>query len=176
VTVADTTGGELPATTGDVGAMRAEAAALAPLLELGVPEPVTSPFMMPAPYCTRLAYTSLMYGMKNDDSPFARFGLHFNLMSQPEATSPLLARTAPAVSVTADTGARPQDKPGTINAEVDGHPATLGIDRLVVYDVNGLALEITTELTDLTPRTVFHQIHVYEDVEESSGWGTPIAS
>jgi hypothetical protein len=157
--------------TVDVYTLRDEAAALAQALQLGTPVPVTSPFSMPAPDCTRLAYTSLVRGI-TDDATTSQFRLGFVTEGQAEATNPLLnpGDSAPAVTVGVDTSATPDDKPGSASSEVDGHPAAVNGSQLVVYDVDGMAVEISTGPTTLDPIAVFRTVEVYPDAD----WGAPL--
>jgi hypothetical protein len=147
---------------GDPEELRAIAADAAEALSFGGGDPVTAPFAMTAPDCTRVTSTSLMASTRGDGTPFARFGLGFSTQGQTEATNPLLLadESTPVITVTADSGATPEDKPGAATSDVDGHPAYVDGNFVVVYGVDGFAFEISSGTPDLDPAPVFRTIQV----------------
>jgi hypothetical protein len=185
LTVTDTTS-TVDAPVVDVQGQRAEAAELAALIQLGTATPVTSPIAASVPDCTRLAYTSLVYGAKGDGTPFAQFGLGFSYGEQVDATNPLLtpSNSGPALWVGADTAAAPEDKPGLLVSTVDGYRSQLtdctAPDRCNggwIYDVDGIALELRgSPERDVDVLDLYPLIEVYPGATNESNWGPPIMS
>src|SRR5690606_27438547 len=101
-------------------------------LRLGADLPVTSPFTMPVPDCTRLVGTTLLSSTTSEGTPFTRFTLSFGLSRGDQRT----------VSVTADSVATPASKPCSATLDIDGHAAGGDGDFRIVYDVDGFALEL----------------------------------
>ena len=158
VTAADTSAGANGTPTSSqstVESLRSLAAEVAPLLELGVGLPVTAPFSITVPECTRVTATSMLLDARPDGTPVARFGVRFATDEAVAVTNPLLIPedSSPSVGVEASWASVPEDKPGSATVEVDGHPASLrdchGPDRCdlaatysgAIYDVDGFALE-----------------------------------
>ncbi|MFC7483153.1 hypothetical protein ACFQX7_28445 [Luedemannella flava] len=118
--------------------LRELAVAQAQALTIGRGVAVTSPFRVPAPDCARPVSTDLYRGTHANGAAFVRFGVMFARGDL--AKSNLLTEG----SVTADSIATPADKPGSATSTVDGHPAAVPTDNvLIVYDVAGFALEIS---------------------------------
>jgi hypothetical protein len=130
--------------TVDYSVLRELVAQVAPALVLGGGTPVTSPFSLPVPACTRVVGTRLLHGTAAGDVPFTRFGLIFGPDDYADPTNPLLisGNGGQPITIDSDDHASPPDKPGSVNSTVDGHPAADG-STLVVFDVDGLAFELT---------------------------------
>ena len=174
-----------PETDGDPTELRAIAAQVASQLVLGSGTPVTSPFSMPVPGCTRVGSTSLWSSTKNDGTPFARFDLGFSAAGQSEPSSPLRLPhdTTPAITVSADTAALPGDLPFVANSNVDGYPAYDQGSFLVVY--GSLAIEISTPggpegmntaaPSFVDPRDLYHSVQLHPGATaDPATWGPPI--
>src|SRR5690606_20534214 len=125
--ISDQAGGAASPSTVDVAALRNLAAEIAPQLAFGEGIPVTAPFSMTIPDCTRVAGTTVMFDVREDGTPIARFGLSFETYGAPAVTNPLLipGDAMTNVSVNAGWAFDAEDKPGSATFEVDGHPAWL---------------------------------------------------
>ena len=161
----------------DRTALRGLATQAAAELQLGPGTPVVAPFATPVPDCTRLLGTSLMYGTKADGTPFSRFDLGFASDGVLESTNPLLfpGSGEPWVTVTATSGATPDDKPGSATQNVDGHPAAHIGGLLVVYGVDGFAFEIQAPGDFDAAVSLFRSVSVYPGAEQDeSTWSQPV--
>jgi hypothetical protein len=151
--------------------LRATATQVASALRFGPDAPVYSPFMIQVPHCTRLVSTSLMHGTSSNGTPWTRFALGFGTADTVDSTNPLLspANSAPSITVSADSGATPADKPGSATLEVDERPAAYIGGRLVVYDVDGFALEVFTTGDFDAAVALYRTVYVHPGAKESEG-------
>jgi hypothetical protein len=173
----------------DRAALRVVATQAANELEIGRGKPVSAPFLMKVSDCVRVSSTDLVFATRKDGTLFTRFTLCFGKGDEFETSNPLLIPDGnfPQVIVTADSGATPDDKPGAVMSEVDGHPAHDGTSVLVVYGVDGFAFEISgsrgsesgppAALSQDAAVAVFRSVSVYSGAKQSqSAWGAPIVS
>jgi hypothetical protein len=157
---------DTPKTAAQIDALRAVARQVATALRLDDDQPVTSPFTVPVPNCTRLVRTHLLSSIKSDGAPFTRLTLLFG-----EDGREPNGRPAGTVEVTADSGATPADKPGSTTFEVDGHPASGEGDTLRVHGVDGFLLELTTPGGEPAVRALFHSIRIVPGAHDGpSAW------
>jgi hypothetical protein len=156
---------------GQLAELRATAAEVATALRVGPNAPVYSPFMIQVPKCTRLLTTSLLHGTKNDGTPWTRFSLGFATADIVDTTNPWLVRAdnTPSITVSADSGATPADKPGSATLEVDERPASYVGGLLVVYNVDGFALEVFTTGDFDAAIALFRTVYVHPGAKESEG-------
>lgn len=131
-----------------MAALRETAWRVADLLTIRAGKAVTMPFTVPGvPECSRLTSTNI-YRDANiivDGKPFVRAGLVFG---RADNTDPLRFPPDVNTTVTADSIATPDDKPGSVNEQVDGHPAVVDDGYVEVYGVAGYALEISSPLRE----------------------------
>jgi hypothetical protein len=149
-----------PTTASQREQLRAVAQAAARALRIRAGDAVRSPFSMPVPDCTSLISTTYFASTTADGEAFTRFTLTFGV---PEAVSanPLpLPPDGRTVIVTADSAATPASKPGSAKAEVDGHRAYSDGNFLVVYGMDGFALEINSPGGEGAVREVFRTVHI----------------
>ena len=127
--------------------------------------------MVQVPPCTRVVTTSLLHGTKNDNTPWARFSLGFGTANTVDSSNPWLSRadTAPTITVTADSGATPADKPGSATLEVDERPAAYIGGVLVVYDVDGFAIEVMPSGDFDAAMALYRTVYVHPGAKESEG-------
>lgn len=133
-------------TAAQTAALRATAQRVAGALRIGEGTPVTMPFTVagpPAGDCLRLTSTNVYHGRKADGAAFSMSTLTF---SRADNTDPLRFPPDVTVTVTADSAGSPDDKPGSVNGQVDGHPAAIGDTVVTVYDLAGFTVEVCAEL------------------------------
>ncbi len=162
----------------DLAAWRTAASQVAAQLRIGPGAPVVAPFSMPVPDCTRLKFINLMSDTTANGTPFYRFTLAFGNDASIDATNPLAlpGDSAPEITVTADSVATPEDKPGSATSDVDGHPAYRDGGFLVVHGVDGFALEIDTRGGPDAAIAVYRSIQIYPSSHDSAAaWASPIA-
>ncbi|MEV0455127.1 hypothetical protein [Catellatospora methionotrophica] len=142
VAVADTAQGfETQATAAELAILRAKARQVASVLTIGPSAPVTIPFSVPGvPECSRLTQAGLSRGTHDDGTPSSRVALRFD---QVDDTDPYGYQPAVATTIVADSVATPPDAPGAVTEQIDGHPAQVSDDALVLYGVDGYALEVS---------------------------------
>lgn len=127
-----------------VAALRTRARHVAQSLTIGRGAPVTMPFTASGALdCDRLTRTSLYRGTHVNGTPFSRTTLTF---SRVDNTDPLLFPSDQVATVTANSVATPADKPGSATQQVDGHPAAVDDGTIVLYGVDGFALEVSAPL------------------------------
>jgi hypothetical protein len=173
----DATHNDTPKTAEQIAALRGIARQVATALRLNAKTPVTSPFTVPVPMCTRLVGTDLLRSTTSNGTAFTRFTLTFAGDGW-VSTNPLLLRgNVPTIQVTADSVATPADKPGSATLQVDGHPASGEGDVLRVYGVDGFELELSTPGGEGAVRDLFHSVHIIPGAhEQPSAWtDTPLA-
>lgn len=115
--------------------------------------PVTMPFTVPAPSGQRLTGSHLLLGKRLDGTPISRATLSFGVTDE---QNPGISRAEPGrnVSVTAALNTSPDDKPGSANRTVDGHPVAEYDGGAILYGAGeGYAVEVTGAGVDLA-RTV----------------------
>ncbi len=156
---------------GQVSDLRATAAQVASALSFGPDALVRSPFMIQVPKCTRLVTTSLLHRTKTDATPWTRFALGFGTADVVDSSNPWLTRadTAPSITVTADSGATPADKPGSATLDIDAQPASYTSGHLVVYTREGFALEINAPGDYDAAVALYRTIYMHEGAKESEG-------
>lgn len=169
---------DTPKTAEQIAALRGVVRQVVAALRLSADLPVTSPFTVPVPDCTRLVATHLLSSTKSDGTPFTRFTLTFAEDGWESTTPLLMRRDFRTVEVTADSGATPADKPGSATLQVDGHAASGGGDVLRVYDVEGFLLELSTPGGESAVRDLFHSVQIVPSADErQSAWtDTPLPS
>jgi hypothetical protein len=146
------------------------AADVAPDLVLGGTTPVTSPFSLPVPPCTRVSYTTVEYATSPTGAPVTRFRATFTQGGEAESDNPLLLPSLdiPLVWVTAHTGATAAELASFSNCGV-----STVCDTVTVDDIDGLALTVTlsTEL-GTTALDVVHTVQVYPGAATNrDAWG-----
>jgi hypothetical protein len=175
----------------ELAAWRAAATHVATGLRIGPGAPVVAPFSMPVPECTRVQFVNLMTSTTANGTPFYRYTVEFGTEASIDSTNPLAVpgNTAPEITVTADSVATPDDKPGSASSEVDGHPAYRDGGFIVIHGVDGFALEIhalethasspdASRQTELGRQAiaVYRSIHFYPGAKQNPGvWATPVA-
>jgi hypothetical protein len=195
VTAADTSDEVVSAptlgeSTVDIAELRSLAAEVAPQLEFGKGIPVTSPFSMAIPDCTRVAATTVAFGVTANGAPTARFGLRFETVGAPAVTNPLLipGDAMTSIGVDASWAFGEEDKPGSAMFEVDGHPAWLDdctdADRCnpdtvyagAIYEVNGFGLELRGDADlGVSVLDLYEAIQVHPGAtNDPATWGGPI--
>ncbi|MBX6723407.1 MAG: hypothetical protein IRY92_09260 [Dactylosporangium sp.] len=195
VTAADTSGEAAGAATPeqstvDVAALRSLAAEIAPQLEFGEGIPVTSPFSMTIPDCTRVAGTTVLFDVREDGTPIPRFGLSFETQDAVAVTNPLLIPDGAMTSISVDASwaSSPEDKPGSATFEADGHPAALldcaDADRCdpdtayhgVIFGVDGFAMELIGHAgLGVSVLDLYAAIQVHPGAtNDPATWGPPI--
>ncbi len=133
-------------TAAQTAALRATAHRVAGALRIREGTPVTMPFTVagpPAGDCLRLTSTNVYHGRKSDGTAFTMSTLTF---SRADNTDPMRFPPDVIATVTADSAATPQDRPGSINGQVDGHPAVIGDTIVTVHDLAGFAVEVSAQL------------------------------
>jgi len=157
--------------TAQVGELRATATQVASALRFGPDAPVYSPFMIQVPPCTRVVTSSLLHGTQTDATPWTRFALGFGAVETVDSTNPWLTRadTAPSITVTADSGATPGDKPGSATLEIDAQPASYTAGHLVVYTHDGFALEINAPGDYDEAVAIYRTIYMHPFAKDSEG-------
>ena len=157
--------------TAQVAELRATVTQVASALSFGPDAPVYSPFMIQIPPCTRVVTTSLLHGTRTDDKPWTRFALGFGAADVVDSSNPWLTRadTAPSISVTADSGATPADKPGSATLEIDAQPASYIAGHLVVYTLAGFALEINAPGDYNAAVAIYRTIYMHPFAKDSEG-------
>ncbi|WP_144118468.1 hypothetical protein [Catellatospora sichuanensis] len=124
--------------------LRDKARQVADALTIGRGAAVTMPFTVAGtPECSRLTRTNVYRGTHDNGTPFVRAGLVFG---RADNTDPLRFPPDLSTEVTADSVATPQDKPGSVNEQVDGHPAVVEDGFVTLHGVDGFALEIRSPL------------------------------
>jgi hypothetical protein len=182
-----------PATV-DRAELRTIAEQVAPQFELGVATPVTSPFSVRQPDCTRLVLTARTYSTTDHGEPYTGFLVAFDTADRPELTSPPMMEKElqPSLLVAADTadaGAVPGNLGGLTEFPEDlDHPAYFDAAEgrvLHVYGVSGFAVSVFPSgmpNTDTVAEKVslvgaiFRSITIYPGAAGSeAAWGDPIA-
>ena len=166
--------------------LRALASQAAHQIRLGIVTPVTSPFAMPVPDCTRLSTVGVEYGTQ-DGEPYTDVLLGFDTADRPDRTFPPVGSFAPSLVVWARTGTTlAQRSPGMAPYPGElGFPAYQTEDgQLEVVDVYGLGIDIwPISMPDAaTPQErvrlavdVFRTISCYPGAAGSpDSWGPPI--
>jgi hypothetical protein len=162
-----------PLTERQIDQFRAVAQAAARALRIGAGDPVRSPFTMPMPDCTRLTSTFLYESTtRPDGEPVTRVTLNFGVAGSDDASPLLQPRDGQTVSVTADSVATPESKPGSATATVDGHPAYSDGDFLVVYGVDGFAFELSCPGGQDAVRELFRTVDIGPGVTDAPGTWT----
>jgi len=180
-----TPGPDPAASTVDPAELRTIATQVAPQLELGVGAPVTSPFSMPVPDCTRLATSILFRETNNNGAPYTRFLLGFDTADKVDPTYPPPDETQPSLVVMADNRGAPDNLDAqTWYPEDLGHPAYVNDGTLSVYGVSGFAVEIWSVAmpnadTDAEKARlaagIFRTITVHPGAADGeAAWGDPI--
>ncbi|MEU8000988.1 hypothetical protein AB0B66_07490 [Catellatospora sp. NPDC049111] len=124
-----------------MAALRVMAAQAAEQLVIGRGTAVTMPFTVPGiPECSRLTGTTVYRGTRGDGTSFVQPGLVFG---RADNTDPLLFPPDVETTVIADSAETPADKPGSVNEQVDGHPAVVGDGTVVLHGLNGFMLEVS---------------------------------
>jgi hypothetical protein len=171
----------------DAAELRTIAAQVAPHLELGVGTPVTSPFSMPVPDCTRLAMSVVSHVTADDGSPYTVFLLGFDTADKVAPTYPPPGDLQSSLLVIADTGDAPDDRDRLTEYPEDlGYPAYLDASEgiLSVYEVFGFAVNVwpfamPNADTDAEKASlaagIFRTITIYPGAADSeAAWGDPI--
>jgi hypothetical protein len=165
--------------------LRSLAARIAGQLELGVGTPVVAPFSLPVPDGMYATSTYTASADENGAGFPVGFGIGFNSIGTPEATT--VGGADPDLWVYASYFAAVDDLPPSATPYPDlGYPAYQwdlseegrDWDMLVVYDFHGLSVEIeprvipgtTTETMDYAA-DIFRTITAYD----ADNWGNPIA-
>ena len=105
--------------------------------------PVTMPFTMPRPSSGyRLTGTDLLRGTRLDGTPILRATLSFRTGADPQNPGISARDESPSLLVTA-AFSTPDDKPGSVNGTVDGHPVAEHDGGAVLYEAGeGFAIEV----------------------------------
>jgi hypothetical protein len=166
VSVASTV--EAPGTPASLDDLRARARAVAATVEIRPAAAVTTPYTLSGtPDGYRLTGTSLYRGERGDGDPFTRTTLIFGDVDE---RSHLLHRGPDGnVSVTADSGARTSDKPGSTNTTIDGHPAMVSGGTIILYNVDTFGVEIQAR-DEAEARRLAAAVRIVSNAQDESRW------